>query len=133
MKRYYLSEIIGDGTEENPYRPALSDSGVSHSAIIPSDANGVPINAVALCVVSAPNHGRLISDARNTALPDFVLDAKVSAMHSPTKAGMIAGLRKHGIATDFIGSADGYREVIRGIAHHLGEPTFDENSFDAND
>lgn len=51
MRRFYTCPIIGSGTEENPYRPAIADDGIEWAAEIPTDRNGKPI--AARCVVMA--------------------------------------------------------------------------------
>lgn len=132
MKRYYISPIAGDGTEFNPYRPKIADYGVSWVGSIPSDPiTGKPLASWVLVLVSANNHGAIISDPAIDSLPDFPLDGKVSAIQTATKNTMISRLQARGIDTAFIGSADGYRDVIRGIGQKY-EPAFDENSFDVN-
>lgn len=130
MKRYYLSDIIGDGTEENPFRPAVADLGVAWSGSIPTDPDtGKPLKTWALVIVSAANHAALRADNRIAALPDFPLDGKVSAINTTTKNGMLNALTKRGIDTSFVGNADGYRDVIRGVGR-AADPVFDENNFD---
>lgn len=132
MKRYYISPIVGDGSEENSFRPKIADYGVNWVGSIPSDQNtGLPLFNWTLVLVEAQNHGALIADGAIDPLPDFPLDGKVSAIHAATKNAMIAKLQAHGIDTAFIGGTDGYREVIRGIGRQL-EPAFDENNFDVN-
>lgn len=131
MKRYYISPIIGDGTEFNPYRAKIADYGVATVSVIASDPTGKPLLSYALALVSATNHGRILADAAIDALPDFPLDGKVSAINTATKNAMIAKLQARGIDTSFIGNADGYRDVIRGIGQAI-EPAFNENNFDLN-
>lgn len=129
-KRYYISPIIGDGSEFNPFRPKVADYGVSWAGSIPSDPNtGQPLSTWALVVVNAKNHAALLADDAINALPDFPLDGKVSSVHTATKNNMIAKMKKRGINTAFIDSTDGYREVIRGVGKIL-DPQFDENNFD---
>lgn len=129
-KRYYISPIVGDGTEENSFRPKVADYPVKWVGIIPSDpVTGLPLFAWTLVLVEAQNHGQLISDGAIDPMPEFPLDGKVSAIHNATKNDMLARLQARGIDTTFIGNADGYRDVIRGVGRHL-EPTFDENNFD---
>lgn len=132
MKRYYISPIIGDGTEFNPFRPKIADYGVAWVGSIPSDPNtGQPLFNWTLVMVNAVNHGTVLADNAIDALPDFPLDGKVSAINTATKNAMLTKLEARGIDTAFIGNADGYRDVIRGIGQKL-EPTFSENNFDVN-
>jgi hypothetical protein len=129
MKRFYVSPIIGDGSEFDPFRAKIQDYSVNHVAVIPSGADGKPLYSWALVIVAEKDHGKLLADNTIQALPDFPFDAKVSAMQTATKNMMTAKLKNRGIATDFIISTDGYRDVIRGIGRQL-VPDFDENSFD---
>ena len=131
-KRYYISPIIGDGSEFNPYRPKIADHNVPWVGNIPSDpVNGAPLFAWSLVLVNPPTHAALLTDSTLDALPEFPLDGKVSSIQTATKNAMIAKLKARSIDTGFIAGTDGYREVIRGIGKTL-EPAFDENNFDIN-
>lgn len=132
MKRYYLCDVIGDGSEENSYRPALADYGVNHVAVIPTGPNGRPLFAWCLALVDTPGHGALLADVRLDALPDFPPDAKISSMHRPTKQAMTNAIQRRGVGTSFIEGADGYREIIRSIGRYL-DTNFDENNFDVSE
>lgn len=130
MKRYYISPIVGTGAEDDPYRPKVADYGVSWVGVIPSNPDtGRPVYPWCLVLVEAINHAALLADGAIDALPEFPLDGKVSAITRATKTRMSTALSKRGIDTSFIGSADGYRDVIRGIGRSL-EASFDENGFD---
>lgn len=131
-KRFYLCKVFGDGSIDNPYRPAVADHGVSWAGQIATDDTGKPIYDWALCVVEAKAHAKLIADPAIDALPDYAMDAKVSAMHTPTKTAMKAALAKRGIETDWVNNADGFREVIRNLGK-LHDARFDENDFDVVD
>lgn len=64
MKRYYLSPIIGSGSEADPYRPKVADFGVSWAGVIPSDpVTGQPLRPWCLVQVEAPDHAALLADA----------------------------------------------------------------------
>lgn len=129
-KRYYISPIIGTGSEEDPFRPKVADYGVSWAGSIPSNPNtGHPTSPWALVIVNAKNHAALLADGTIDALPDFPLDGKVSSVHTATKNAMINKMQARGIDTSFIAGTDGYREVIRGVGKIL-DPQFDENNFD---
>lgn len=130
MKRYYISPIIGDGSEFDPFRPKIADYGVSWVGVIPNDpATGLPLFSWCLVRVEAINHGVILADNTIDALPDFPLDGKVSAINTATKNRMMTALANRGIDTSFVGNSDGYRDVIRGVGRVL-EPSFDENNLD---
>lgn len=134
MKRYYISPVIEVPSAEfgTEYRTKIADYGVPSVAVIPSDpVTGKPLATWALVLVSTNNHGAILADATIDALPDFPLDGKVSAIQTATKNAMISKLQARGIDTAFIGSADGYRDVIRGIGQKF-EPAFNENNFDVS-
>lgn len=130
-KRYYLAPIVGDGSEENPYR-AKVPRGVNHVAEIKIGPDGKPASAYALVLVAAINHVPLLSDADLDALPDFPKDAKVNAMHAATKTAMRAAMTRRGIPTDSADNADGYRDVIRAIGRALNS-NFHEDNFDVSE
>lgn len=129
-KKYYVSDIIGDGSEENPFRPAVADHGVSWVGSIQSDpVTGRPIHADCIVLVAAQNHAQLRADKRITAMPDFALDGKMSAINTATKNGMLNALQKRGFSTSTIGNADGYRDALRDIGKQR-DPVFDIDNFD---
>ena len=129
-KKYYVSDIIGDGSEENPFRPAVADHGVAWVGSIQSDPDtGRPIYADCLVLVSAQNHAQLRSDKRITAMPDFALDGKVSAINTTTKNGMLTALQKRGFNTATIGNKDGYREALHDVGKQR-DPAFNIDNFD---
>ncbi len=135
-KRYYICDIIGDGTDSmptpttGPYRPSIADLGVSWVGSIPSDPEtGSPLHSWTLVLVNTDNHTRVLSAKGVDALPDFPLDGKINAINNVTRNAMLGKLGARGIDTSFIGNADGYREVIRGIGKKL-DVAFDENNFD---
>lgn len=131
-KRYYLCDVIGDGTEDNPFRPAVADYGVNWSGSIPTGEDGRPTTTWALVIVGAKDHAQLRKDARLDALPDFPLDGKVSAVNTASRNALTAAMSKRGVPTSGLQLADGYRDAIRQIGKSL-DPAFDENKFDVAD
>jgi hypothetical protein len=121
MKKYYVSTVIGDGTEFNPYRPQLSDSGVNHVAVI-----NQAVKPWALCLVSAQDHD-VLEVAGNDPMPEFPLDAKMSAMGIGAKTAMNAKLNARNITQP--NNPDAYREIIRSIGQQI-DPAFSEDNFD---
>lgn len=130
-KRYYLAPIVGDGSEQNPFR-AKVPRGVNHVAEIKIGPDGKPASAYALVLVAAINHLPLLTDPEIDALPDFPKDAKVNAMHAATKTAMRAAMTKRGIPTADVDNADGYRDVIRSIGRGLNG-NFHEDNFDVSE
>ena len=60
--RYYLSPIIGDGTEENPYRPKVAEYGLPWTASIASKEDGHPAQMVTVVEVITADHSVLLAD-----------------------------------------------------------------------
>jgi hypothetical protein len=134
-KRYYVSKILGDGSEENPYRPAVADHGVNWSGSIATDENeaspnyGKPLFADCLVIVATSNHAKLRNDPNISALPDFALDGKVSSINTVTKNAMIAALKKRGFSTSDVANTDGFRELLQSIGRQR-DPKFNVDNFD---
>lgn len=139
MKKYYICKIIGDGlTPETSFRPAIEDvldpvtgmRAFSTANVIATDpVTGVPIKPWALVIATGQKHGLVANHPDIDPLPDYPFDAKLSAMHVPTKNQMVVKMQIRGIDTSFVGNADGYRDVIRSIGR-LHVLDFDENNFD---
>lgn len=133
MKRYYLAPIVGNGSRENPYRAKVQDYGVTHVAVVPTDPlTGIPLFSWALVLVSAPNHSTLLTDLDLTALPDFPLDAVLSALQAGVRNAMLTALANRGVDIGPINTNWGYRQVIRHVGQHL-DGNFSENNFDVSD
>lgn len=131
-KRYYICDVIGDGSDADPYRASVADSGAAVAAVMPDNdpQTGRPLVSWCLAIVSATNHAPILADARNDRMPDFPLDGKVNAINAAAKGLMRAALIRRGLDADaLIDGKDGFREVVRGIGRALS-PVFDENAFD---
>jgi hypothetical protein len=90
---------------------------------------GRPIYADCLVLVAAQNHAQVRADTRITAMPDFALDGKMSAINTAVKNAMIANLQKRGFDTSTIGNADGYRDALRDMGKQR-DPAFKIDNFD---
>lgn len=66
MKRFYLCPVIGDGSEENPYRPKAMLYGVGCSGAIASHESGSPAQLMTVAEVNAPDHSALQADPEIT-------------------------------------------------------------------
>lgn len=143
-KRYAICKILGDGQPPDGYYPAIFDVTIPvigikafrTTPVIGLDASqtpAVPVASWCLVVAELVDGAKwsLLDDNDDVdLLPEYPLDAAVSAMHLPTRNGMAAAMQARGIDTSFIGAADGFRDVI----NHLGrihEPAFDADSFAA--
>lgn len=133
-KRYYLCDVIGDGlSEATAYRPAVADAGVQWVWLMPTNAQGQPVQPWGLVLVASRNHAPLRSIPGVDAMPDVSLDVRVSAIEAGAKGAMKAAMNSRGLnANAIVDGTDGYREVIRAIGR-VAEPTFDENALDIAD
>lgn len=130
MKRYYACDLIGDGSMDDPYRPAIADYGANYVAAYPPQdvSTGAYQGSHVLVLVNAVNHTKLMADAGADVLPDFPLDGKLSAMRTTTLKEMNTMLEGRGFSVTW-GNADGYRDVIRSVGQQL-DPNFHEDNFD---
>lgn len=128
-KRYYISKIVGDGTDGNEFRPRVADYGVSWVGSIPTGEDGRPLYDSCLCIVNTDDHSVLRRDVDIDALPDFPLDGKLSAIQTGTKNAMLAALAARGYDTTSLGNADGYRDVLQSIGLQR-DPNFNLDRFD---
>lgn len=118
MKRWYISQIVGTGTDTDPYRAKVGGSALikGHSAIIPTGANGVPLYNWALVLVEAADHSLLMSDSGNEILPNKQLGA---VFNSSERALIKAALSRWGLPAALIDNAVTYRGFIRALAQRL--------------
>jgi hypothetical protein len=133
MKRYYICDILGDGSYGNPYRPSVADQNVAWVGAIPTNPDtGAPLFTWTLALVASDDHTKLRNKPGIAPLPDFPLDGKVSAINAATVALMKAAVQARGIPASIVDGKDGYREVIRAIGTRL-QSDFSEDKFDIAD
>ena len=121
MRKYYVCDVIGDGSQLNPYRPKIADLGVNFVA-----AFNAPAKNWAICRVSSANHDQL-EVAGVDSMPDFPLDSKMNSMGQAAKNAMNAKLTARGITQPT--NPDAYRDVIKAIGL-LVDLNFSEDNFD---
>ena len=81
----------------------------------------------ALCIVHHPLQIPRVNLPGVDRLPEFPLDAKVNAMHGPTKQAMESVFSRRGIAKTY-NDSDGFRSVIRSLGREF-DPNFNEDEF----
>lgn len=130
--RYYLCDVVGDGTEDNPYRAALEDEpGIDGIAtVIASGPDGRPVYPYALCVVESDDHQRLRNRKNVDVLPEVSLDNRMSAVSQVARARLDNAISRRNIPTTGLQVAEGYRDVIRLLGRRL-DPAFDPDAFRA--
>jgi len=138
MKRYYVCDIIGDGqSPETAYRPAIADIVDPQTHLrafeisVESKVNPDGTPALPWCLVIAAGQNHALADGVQgiDGLPDYPLDVRLSAMHTPTKLAAFARLSARGVDTTSLSNADGYRDVVRTLGR-LHNSIFDEDAFD---
>lgn len=100
MKRYYLTEIIGDGNPDNgnDFRSPLSDYPVTMQCDMPwDDARNVPLNAWVLAEVKAGDLSLFADDTRIMPLPDVPLETTYYMMAQNQRDALNAELGRWGI------------------------------------
>jgi hypothetical protein len=132
VKRYVLCGIKGDGSYSNPYRPAIADVTGNFVAAWETDQDGKPVGARVFCRVAREDFAPVLAVAGTYALPDYPLDAKISAMQLTTRLALRAALVARGFPGGDFDLADGYRDVIRAIGRRL-RADFNEDSFDVSE
>jgi hypothetical protein len=118
--RWYLSDIIGSGAEDDPFRVALADQkGVEYASAIETDNYGRPTGVIALCVVTKADHVALVADNRNTALPDAADgDTSKDVLDAVASAASVKGMSVSATA-----GAKSFGAALRKIATTLGWQT----------
>lgn len=130
-KRFYITKIIGNGSEENPYRPKVADYNVSWSGVIPSNPDGTPKFGFTFVIVSTQNHQPLLADPQIKGMPELSLDAQISTLSKDVRDKMLAYFDEEGISRTGLTMQSTMRDVLRRVGKHLSAE-FDENNFDAN-
>lgn len=128
-KRYYLCDIIGSGTEEDMFRPAVADHPVDWVGSIETGPDGRPIHADTIVLVSTDDHSILRADRRIDPLPDFALDGKMSAINGVVKTAMTNAMKRRGFDVSGLTNTDGYRKALQQIGAQRSAG-FDIDKFD---
>lgn len=132
-KRYYLCDIIGDGSDFDPFRPAVDDLNVPHVATIATDpATGRPSVPWCLVLVATANQARVAAARGVDSLPDVTLDTQVNSIDKSKSDAAKAALQRRGAVVPAVSPGDGYGRFIRGIGRQL-QADFDEMNFDVID
>lgn len=133
-KRYYLCDLIGDGSINNPYRPAVANLGVNYVAEFPPQdpQTGQYLGATCLVLVSTNDHARVKQLNTVDELPDVSLDVEWNAVDRSRRNQAEAALARRGLQRPSVSPGNGTRVFIRGIGRMLN-PNFNEDNFDVSD
>lgn len=117
-KRFYLADIIGDGTDEGgDFRAATSDYPVGTTGEMPaSPTTGKPLNAWMLIEVFAGDVSALEGDPRIDPLPDVPLSTPLVQVDPAVLGRMRAALTRRGIGAGIADTAQVFGDVLAGIA-----------------
>jgi hypothetical protein len=133
MKRWYVDDILGDGTIDNPFRPSLADqidpSKEGFTAVMPPTPGGVPAQRWCLVLVEAPNHTRFPGVSAASKLPDFPLDGEYNAIDRDARDAATSALTRRGVAPPAMNPGEGYRFYVRRLGR-LIQSGFHEESMD---
>lgn len=80
--RYFISKIIGDGQEFNPYRPKIADYGVSFSVDFRTE------NDWCIGVTSAADLTNVTNDPDIIVFPDLTFDTLIADVAAATVSAM---------------------------------------------
>lgn len=132
-KRYYICNIIGDGTMFNSYRPAVANYGVAWVGSIENHTSGPDIGKPkypdCLVLVSTINHAQLLNKPGIDPLPNFPGDGKLAGIATVTKSAMFGMLTARGFDTTGLTNTDGYKEALQKIGLQRSA-AFNIDSFD---
>lgn len=132
MKRWYLSRIIGAGTEADPWRPALMDLLPNVSVVAMPEAPGRISTTWTLCLGGGADHSAAVADARVVALPQFSLDASLGTLTNAERNRVRNALSAWGITITVNWQTDSFRALLRQVAEQL-RSGWDETAFDVAD
>jgi hypothetical protein len=128
-KRWFLSPVVGTGSENDAYRSKIADFGVNHVAVIPSKPDGTPRFGWCLVKVNAASFAALDADADLDGFPLVSLDATVASLPAGVRTRLRTALERRGIDTTDVTGATPLRVIVRRLGRLLDD-RFDE---DAND
>jgi len=122
MKRWYLCEIIGDGSDEEPFRPASADLVTANWGATDNPAGGWMIVEAD---VDAAQHATLFADARVLSMEtrdaggrELDLDEPLSAATQAYRDGVVALLTARGIDARGIDGRATMRDVVHTVEQH---------------
>lgn len=129
MRRYYISPIVGDGSDLNPFRPKVANYGVAWVACIASGLNGGPKHNWALVLVNAIDHTPLIDDPDIRAIPQAALDNTLATLSTQQRQFLRSIIDGLGLDTSQITAQTTLRQVLRYLGRTL-DANFSESRFD---
>lgn len=123
MKRYFIADIIGDGSDTDEYRAAVAVYPVNWSAEVPwNDAENRPTNVWTVAEVSGGDMSGFTGDPRIDPLPICELSTPVGQIDDAQMASMRASLQRRGIGVS-LDAAETFGAIIALLRIRAGEAT----------
>ncbi len=126
MKRYAICPMIGDGTEDNPFR-AKVPAGLNHVAVIPSNPGEPPRWPWALVEVSGSDLSALDADAEVDAFPSVPADTLLSSLPKTVQRRIEQALQRRGVVFTFAPSST-VGDLIDAIGTYLDGGRFSRST-----
>ncbi len=124
-RRYYLTPIIGSGTEADPYRVALAHAMRAYSVVIPTDpATGVPVAAWGLAVVDADDHAPFDGDGTLSPVGPYALTTTIASLTTSQRNAIKNALSKFGLPGSLVDNAATIGDLLYAVGSQL--PRFRE-------
>lgn len=111
--RYYLVPVAGDGSGENPYRPALPEGVTSWATLLPCDERGTPKQAWSVCLVDG-DHDALAKDS--SVIQFLPVDAAMSAIPASQRTAYQNAIRQTGYDVPISWQRDTAADVVDKMA-----------------
>lgn len=93
MIAYYITTIIGNGTNDNPYRSKVSDYGINYSSVIDLNKKNW-----CLVVVNTEDHSQLIADNQIREISSDLLETTWGELNTAKKNKITQALTYSGIS-----------------------------------
>lgn len=123
MKRYFIADIIGDGSDTDEYRAAVAVYPVNWAAEVPwNDAENRPLNNWTVAEVNGGDMSGFEGDSRIDPLPVCELDSSVSEINALQLEAMRAALQRRGIGVS-LDAAENFGSIIALLRIRAGEAT----------
>lgn len=143
MLRYMICPVIGAGTDQNPYRAAVSDAAnVNSSALIPTNTSGPNIGkpkyGFAFCFVATPQLSFITTISNGFVFPDYPLDGRMDGMDPSARTGMKQSVEAYnldGAGLHFDASntdSESYRDLLTRLMQQI-EPAATINALGVNE
>jgi len=113
--RFYISQTIGNGTEDNPFRPAVSDYLQDWRCVdMRSDAKVSGLLFVE-CSPSQVEHNLIIADSLNAYVDTGDLGLDDSLIDNPNLSSLLAQLETYQVPTDDFTVDNTLRELLQRV------------------